>query len=300
MKLEIKDLSKNYSDVKVLKGLNFEVNSGSAMGFLGRNGAGKTTFIRCLMNVFKPTSGEIFLDSKPFVKNDYKIGYLPEERGMYSKEKILNQLIYFGQLKKMAYTDAKKSALHWLEKFNLEAYAKKELSVLSKGNQQKVQIIQAIIDDPDILILDEPFSGLDPVNSIILKDMIKEKISQDKIVIFSSHQMSYVEEFCDDIAILNNGKIELSGNLDDIKLNMSKNRYEISAADNSVLEKYLNDQSFSFIEKNNLFIVDMNACPGKKILHELVSENIDIRHFKIYKPTLDQIFIEKAGNNENI
>ncbi len=300
MKLEAVEIRKSYSDLEVLKGISFAINSGSAMGFLGRNGAGKTTFIRCLMDVFKPTSGHFTIDSKPFNKKEFKIGYLPEERGMYSKEKIVDQLIYFGKLKGMNGSDAKSGAMKWLEKLELSKYAKKNLSVLSKGNQQKVQIIQAIIDDPDILILDEPFSGLDPVNSLILKDIINDKIRENKIVIFSSHQMGHVEEFCDDIAIIDKGIIVENGNLEKIKSTMSNNRYYIDSIDKIKMKSFLENNGYSFTSKKDGFIVDLTNKDKSELLLNALNNKLDIRNFSMYKPSLDEIFIEKVGKNENI
>ncbi len=300
MKLEAIEIHKSYSDLEVLKGISFSINSGSAMGFLGRNGAGKTTFIRCLMDVFKPTSGVFKIDGKEFNKDDYKIGYLPEERGMYSKEQILGQLTYFGKLKGMQAQDAKKQAMKWLERLELDSYAKKNLSILSKGNQQKVQLIQTLINDPDILILDEPFSGLDPVNSKVLKEIIVEKIKSDKIVIFSSHQMSYVEEFCDDISIINNGVIVETGNLDNIKYKMSNNRYRLLSQSNENLQKFLDENEYSYFTKKNGFVVDLNNRDKSKLLLGAVNNGVDIEEFSMYKPTLDEIFIERVGKNENI
>ncbi len=300
MKLEAIGIHKSYSDLEVLKGISFSINSGNAMGFLGRNGAGKTTFIRCLMDVFKPTSGTFKIDGKEFNKDDYKIGYLPEERGMYSKEQILGQLIYFGRLKGMHGQDAKKEAMKWLERLELDSYAKKNLSILSKGNQQKVQLIQTLINDPDILILDEPFSGLDPVNSKVLKEIIVEKIESNKIVIFSSHQMSYVEEFCDDISIINKGVIVETGNLDNLKHKMSNNRYRVLSHNKENLKSFLESEEYNYKTKKDGFIVDLNGKDKNKLLLGAVNNGIDIEEFSMYKPTLDEIFIERVGKNENI
>ena len=227
MRLELKNINKSFNKKQILHDVSFAIESGKAMGFLGRNGAGKTTTIRTLMNVFKPDSGEFLLDGMPFDRRKYKIGYLPEERGMYQKINIIDQLVYFGELKGLKSKDARKSALELLEKVELSEYANKNLETLSKGNQQKVQILQAIINDPDIVVFDEPFSGLDPVNSRILKDIISEFIKKDRIVIFSSHQMSYVEEFCDDVTFIKNGKVILSDNLEKIKEVKGKGKYII-------------------------------------------------------------------------
>lgn len=180
---------------------------------LGRNGAGKTTTIRILMNVFPANSGEILIDGKAIVIDKTGIGYLPEERGLYPKKKIIDQLTYFAQLKGMGYKNAVGAIDYWLERLGMMEYRNKRLDTLSKGNQQKIQLITALAHNPDIVILDEPFSGLDPVNAMLLKDVVKEEIVKGKIVLFSSHQMNYIEEFCDSIAILNDGKVAISGDL---------------------------------------------------------------------------------------
>src|SRR5690554_4669285 len=217
MKLEIKNIHKSFSGQKILKDISFQVESGKAMGFLGRNGAGKTTTLRALMGVFKQDSGEFLMDGKIFDPNDYKVGYLPEERGMYPKEEIGHQLRYFGMLRGGEKKEIEANIDYWLGRVNLLEYKKKKLETLSKGNQQKIQIVEALVNNPDIVILDEPFSGLDPVNSMVLKDIILELIKKKKLVIFSSHQMSYVEEFCDEITLINKGEIVLHGSLQKIK-----------------------------------------------------------------------------------
>ena len=302
MKLEIKNVNKSFSGKHVLHDVTFTVESGKAMGFLGRNGAGKTTTIKSLMGVFKQDSGEFIVDGKPFSRKDYKVGYLPEERGMYSKISIIDQLTYFGELKGMNKKEAKKSAHDWIVKLELGDYENKTLDTLSKGNQQKIQIAQAIIDDPDILILDEPFSGLDPVNAQVLKDIIRDFINRDKLVIFSSHQMGYVEEFCDDIAIIKNGEIILTGDLREIKKNLRKNRFRLIASNLTVeetKEKLKSIEKITFYEnKEALIIKSKEEMSENQLLLELIKLNISIEHFSIYEPSLEEIFIKLEENNE--
>ncbi len=229
MKLKVKGIKKSFGDKEILHGISFEVESGRALGLLGRNGAGKTTTIRVLMDVFRPNGGEILADGKPFVPKEHKIGYLPEERGLYPQKKVLDQMVYLANLRGMGTKEAKESGKWWLDRLEIREYADRKLETLSKGNQQKVQLAQTLICNPDIIILDEPFSGLDPVNSQILKDVVREQIAQGKLVIFSSHQMGYVEEFCEDIAIINHGNIVLEGSLKKIKHEMGMNRLTLSA-----------------------------------------------------------------------
>lgn len=296
MILEVKGINKSFSGKQILHDVNFRVESGKAMGFLGRNGAGKTTTIRALMNVFEPDSGEFLLDGKLFKPNEYKIGYLPEERGMYSKVSIIDQLTYFGELKQMSRGAAKKSAYKWLEYLGLEEYAKKNLDTLSKGNQQKIQITQAVLNDPDILILDEPFSGLDPVNAGVLKDMIREFISKNRLVIFSSHQMGYVEEFCDDITFIQNGNIILTGDLKETKRNLGKNKLRLRALDMSLeeLETKLSDFKEIKISKDrhSLIVECQEDMTPNGLLSQVIEGNIPIELFSYYEPSLEDIFIQ--------
>ena len=219
MKLELTNIEKSFGEKEVLKGISFFAVSGEAFGLLGRNGAGKTTTIRILMDVFPAEKGNVLIDGAPINYNEIKIGYLPEERGLYPKKKIIDQLVYFAALHGMKSKEAVKAADYWLERLDMTQYRNKRLDTLSKGNQQKIQLITALAHNPEIVILDEPFSGLDPVNAMLLKDVVKEEIAKGKIVLFSSHQMSYIEEFCSNIAIINQGEIVLKGNLHDIKHN---------------------------------------------------------------------------------
>ncbi|MBC5627057.1 ATP-binding cassette domain-containing protein [Clostridium sp. NSJ-49] len=303
MKLEVKELRKTFEDNEVLHGISFSVESGKALGLLGRNGAGKTTTIRILMDVFKANSGEILMDGRNFNPKDFQIGYLPEERGLYPKKKVMEQIVYLATLRGMTKKEAKESALKWLNRLGVSEYENRKLETLSKGNQQKVQLAQTLVCNPDIVILDEPFSGLDPVNSQILKDVVNELIAENKLVIFSSHQMSYVEEFCDEIAIINKGEIVLSGNLKNIKKDFGKNRLILSA-NNMSLEELSNFAAENFAdivkvyETKKSFIV-LELCDGKSkndLLEKILTTDIDIEKFAEYEPTLTDIFVLKAGD----
>ena len=224
MKLELKNIEKSFGEKKVLKGISLVAEGGKAFGLLGRNGAGKTTSIRIMMNVFPANSGEVLFDGKPINYEKVQFGYLPEERGLYPKKKIIDQLVYFAELKGMKKKDAVAAVDYWLERLGMTEYRNKRLDTLSKGNQQKIQLITALAHDPEIVILDEPFSGLAPVNALLLKDVVNETIAKGKIVLFSSHQMNYIEEFCDSIAIINGGEVVLKGDLHEIKRNYPRNR----------------------------------------------------------------------------
>lgn len=304
MKLEVKDLRKSFGEKEILHGISFSVENGKALGLLGRNGAGKTTTIRIIMDVFKANSGTVLLDGKPFKPMENQIGYLPEERGMYPKKKVVEQMVYFAGLRGMSASAAKRSALKWLERLEISEYAERKLETLSKGNQQKVQLAQTLVCDPEIVILDEPFSGLDPVNSQILKDVVTELIADNKIVIFSSHQMAYVEEFCEDIAIINHGDIVLDGNLKTIKKEFGKNRLVI-AADNysldelrTILERDYADFVHVDGEKKKFLVLALaEGAEKKKLMARLAESDIDILYFGNYEPTLNDIFVAKAGDN---
>ena len=303
LKLEVKELYKSFEEKEVLHGVSFEVESGRALGLLGRNGAGKTTTIRILMDVFHANKGEVLLDGKPFDRKKTSIGYLPEERGLYPKRTVTEQMIFLASLRGMNPAEAKRNTEKWLKRLEVEEYAKRKLETLSKGNQQKVQLAATLVCDPDIVFLDEPFSGLDPVNSQILKDVVNELIADKKIVIFSSHQMSYVEEFCDNIAIINKGDVVLAGNLKEIKKDYGKNRLILSAENydlDTLSKKVAADFSgrISVTERKRDFLVLelLGDATKKQILQELGSSDIDIEQFGRYEPSLNDIFVSKVGD----
>ncbi len=302
MKLQVKDIHKSFGEKEILHGISFEVGSGKALGLLGRNGAGKTTTIRILMDVFHANSGEILLDGKPFAQAGALIGYLPEERGLYPKRTVTEQIVFLAKLRGMNTNAAKESTKKWLDRLEISEYANRKLETLSKGNQQKVQLASTLVHEPDIVILDEPFSGLDPVNSQILKDVVNELIAENRIVIFSSHQMSYVEEFCDNIAIINQGKIVLAGDLKEIRKEYGKNRMTLSAnnMDLDTLASYIT-QHFSDVatvsERKKAFLV-LELAKGKNnqdLLKKLGETQIEVERYGIYEPSLNDIFVEKVG-----
>ena len=305
MKLEVKNITKSFGEDNVLKGISFSVESGKALGLLGRNGAGKTTTIRILMDVFHADSGEITLDDKPFEPRKVQIGYLPEERGLYPKRKVLEQMIYLAMLRGVSRKTASANAKRWLERLEVSQYQDRLLETLSKGNQQKVQLASTLVCDPEIVILDEPFSGLDPVNSQILQEVVQELIRDGKIVIFSSHQMSYVEEFCEDIVIINHGEVVLSGHLDTIKRDFGKDQLVLSALDLSPeeftdqLQSRLSDIVQITGQTKEDVIVRLNEGVSRRDLLVKLSqmEDISMEHFETYKPSLNDIFVARAGES---
>lgn len=297
MELKLIDINKNFSGKHILKDVSFVARSGKPLGFLGRNGAGKTTTIRILMQVFNPDSGQVLLDGEEFDRSKYKIGYMPEERGLYPNVSVGEQLYYLGKLKGMETSELNQAIEYWLGRFELLDYKGKNLETLSKGNQQKIQIIQSVINDPDILILDEPFSGLDPVNAQSLSQVIIDFVEKDRIVIFSSHQMSSVEEFCDDIVLINNGEIILNGSLNKVKAELGHGRKRLIIKDMSqeeLKEKLLVQGDFHIEADRTSLIVDFNM-PNAEVLSVLAAIGGEIELFSDYKPSLNDIFIAKVG-----
>jgi len=294
MVLELKNIEKSFGEKKVLTGVSLKAEGGKAFGLLGRNGAGKTTSIRILMNVFPANSGEVLIDGQPIDYNKIGIGYLPEERGLYPKKIIIDQLTYFAELKGMSHKAAVQSIDYWLKRLGMTEYRNKKLETLSKGNQQKIQLITALAHNPDIIILDEPFSGLDPVNAMLLKDVVKEQIAKGKIVLFSSHQMSYIEEFCDSIAILNNGVVALHGDLHDIKRDYPRDRLVVrTESPDAIIADF--GSTCTVLENGNLMIRLADPAEKRATMTRLV-ETYDIDEVKVFEPSLNDIFVEYAGD----
>ncbi len=293
MLLELKNIEKSFGDKQVLKGVSFAAKSGKAFGLLGRNGAGKTTSIRILMNVFPADHGEILIDGKPIDYDRVGFGYLPEERGLYPKKRIIDQLVYFAELKGLNHRTAIKSVDYWLERLGMNEYRDKRLDTLSKGNQQKIQLVTALAHNPQIVILDEPFSGLDPVNAMLLKDVVKEQISQGKIVLFSSHQMSYIEEFCDSIAIINAGKVVLNGDLREIKRNYVRDRLIVNTVNPDRIK--LDFGNACTVTEQGSLMIRLASPDDKQTTMKRLVESYDIDEVRVFEPTLNDIFVEYAG-----
>lgn len=296
MKIHIKNLTKSFGDHTVLKDLSFSAKSGQALGLLGRNGAGKTTTIRIIMDVLKADQGEIIIEGKPSHGGDIKFGYLPEERGLYPKKKIKSQLLYLAELNGMSRKDALASIKALLTKLDMLQHLDVKLGTLSKGNQQKIQLVSVLMTKPDIVILDEPFSGLDPVNAISLKTIIKELIAEGKIVIFSSHQMVEIEEFCNDIAIINHGQIVLSGDLKTIKASYPKEYLHIKGKNLPALAELIKSQHHIRYKELNIqeetFKIHLSNTEEKQDILKLITDNnIEVEAFYVPEPSLNEIFI---------
>ena len=295
MGLVLKEVSKNFVGKKAVENISFEMNEPGVYGLLGTNGAGKTTTIRMILGIIKKDSGEITWNGKTVERKHVNFGYLPEERGVYPKTKIYDQLMYFAELKGMTKKEADEEIRKWAKVLKVEEYLDVIAEKLSKGNQQKIQFMTAVIHKPELIVLDEPFSGLDPVNTEILKNVILDLVKQGSYIIMSSHQMASIEEFCTDILILNRGKTVLKGNLKEIKESYPANKIEINV--NRPIERQIKEFGLEVeIEKNNEYIVKIQSEEiAHKLLKSIVDEGIEVYKFEIKKPSLHDIFIEKVG-----
>ena len=295
MGLILENVSKTFVSKKAVDGISFSLNRPQVFGLLGTNGAGKTTTIRMLLGIIKKDSGEITWNGKKVDRKSVNFGYLPEERGVYPKVKIYDQLMYFAELKGMNKQEANNAIQNWAKKLKVEEYMEMPAEKLSKGNQQKIQFMTAIIHNPELVVLDEPFSGLDPVNTELLNNIIIDLVKRGKYVIMSAHQMATIEEFCTDILILNKGKTVLQGNLREIKEEYPANRLQIEV--NEKINKYVEKFGLEIEnEKNNDYTIKINnEKKAHELLQELVKNGIIINKFEIKKPTLNDIFIEKVG-----
>ncbi len=295
MVLKVESLVKNYGDKMVVDHLSFAIEKPGVFGLLGTNGAGKTTTIRMMLGMLKRDGGSVTWNGEPFNTKTVATGYLAEERGIYSKFTVIDQLIYFGELKGMSRKDAIKSIDYWLERLEATEYKNKRAEQLSKGNQQKIQFIAALISNPDVLILDEPLSGLDPVNTDLFKEVIKEEITKGKYIIMSSHQMTTIEEFCENLLILNKGKTVLSGNLNEIKRSYGRNHLILKCEGD--VEDLIKASNMKVIDDNldyKELLVEQEE-DAKKLLKEILARDITVIRFELREPTLHEIFIEKVG-----
>lgn len=312
MQLAFKGIDKSFGSKKVLSDLNLQAQSGRAFGLLGRNGAGKTTSIRILMDVFKPDRGEILLDGAPLHTQGLSLGYLPEEKGLYPKQKILRQLRFLGRLRGLDEKEAKRSALRWLDRLGMSAHAEDKLDTLSKGNQQKIQLAAALLTDPQIVILDEPFSGLDPVNALLLREVVQELVMEGRLVFFSSHQMSYVAEFCEDLAILHQGELVLQGSMqalrdaapkDQLALRLSSHGQLLApeAAYQALRQAYNRHQierdlRSLHVTETELW-VHLGAEEDREVfLQNLLSLGLVPEHFALRQPSLEDIFVAHTAD----
>ena len=300
MGLVLENVSKSFGEKKAVDKISFSLDKPGIFGLLGTNGAGKTTTIRMILGIMKKDEGKITWNGKEVNRDTVNCGYLPEERGIYPKVKIVDQLVYFANLKGISKEEALKTIDYWAKKLKIEEYMDKTPDKLSKGNQQKVQFMTAIVHDPELVVLDEPFSGLDPVNTEILRDIIIELKNKRKYIIMSAHQMATIEEFCEDIIILDKGETVLQGNLSEIRNSYPANRLEIDLYDSSkidLLKELVRDSGLKVEEAfNTKFFIELSDEKQAQILLNKIIENkIELEKFIVMKPTLNDIFIEKVG-----
>lgn len=297
--LEVEHLSKQFSKVKAVDDISFTIPEGAVFGLLGRNGAGKTTTIRMMMNIYPPDSGTIRFRGK-YVDQHFRnqVGYLPEERGLYKKMRVIDTLLFFAELKGNVDKAVKNRAFEYLEKFDLIDRKMSKIEDLSKGNQQKIQFIATILHDPDFLVLDEPFSGLDPINTNILKDIILDLKQKGKVIIFSTHLMDFAEKMCDNIAIIDHGQLKVSGHLSDIKKEYSKcNISLVYDGDISFLNK------INFVENiedfgNHTGIKVKSEANIQDVLRELINHNVTVKKFDANDISVHEIFVSLCGTDD--
>lgn len=297
--LKVENLTKTFGDLRAVDNVSFEVPEGSIFGLIGRNGAGKTTTIRMMMNIYMPDGGDVILRGTK-VGQDFKnqVGYLPEERGLYKKMKVLETLMFFAEVKGKSGKKLEKKALEYLKRFDLLDRKLAKVEDLSKGNQQKIQFIATILHDPEFIILDEPFTGLDPINTNLLKEIIMEKKQEGKVIIFSTHLMDFAEKMCDHVAMIDHGKIIMTGSLKDVKSKFTQKNVSLN---------YEGDLSFlkgnPIIEKisdfgNTTGIRVKEPSQTQQLLRLLVDNNVTIKKFDANEISLHEIFVELAGTEE--
>ncbi len=297
--LEVKNLCKTFGTIKAVDNVSFNVPEGSVFGLIGRNGAGKTTTLRMMMNIYTPDSGEILLHGK-HIDDEFKkkVGYLPEERGLYKKMTVMDTLLFFADVKGKTGNEIKKSATEFLEKFDLADRKTTKIQDLSKGNQQKIQFIATVLHDPDFLVLDEPFSGLDPINTDLLRQIIIDLRNRGKVIIFSTHLMDFAEKMCDYITMIDQGKIILDGKLSELKTKYAKKNVSLNySGDISFLQ---NNPMIESIDDfgNTTGIRLKDASNIQELLKLLIEKNVTIKKFDANDISLHEIFVLLAGKND--
>lgn len=295
MGLHIANVSKSFSGKRVVKNLSFNMDQPGVFGLLGTNGAGKTTTIRMILGILQQDTGTIDWDQKAVRRENVRFGYLPEERGIYPKVKVSDQLHYFARLRGIGHKEAQDSMEYWLDRLKATEYTHVAAERLSKGNQQKIQLISSIIHDPELLILDEPFSGLDPINTDLFKSVINELLEKGKFIIMSSHQMAAVEEYCREILILDQGETVLSGNLKEIKHGYGRTNLLIDC-EGDLTQLARAEGIYDITSAASGFELKISAdAQAVKLLDRLIKSGLRLNKYEIREPSLHEIFVELAG-----
>ena len=290
--LKLVNISKQYDGVRAVDQVSFAVQRGDIYGFLGPNGAGKTTTIRMIMGIIQPDSGSIEIsDNNMDNLGGQIVGYLPEDRGLYQKQKLGEIIVYFGLLRGLEKTKAKAKAAEWLERFGLGDQQKRKVEELSKGNQQKVQFILSLVHDPTLLILDEPFTGLDPLNQLLLKEIIQEKRKAGTTILFSTHQMEQVERLCNNICLINQGRIIVEGALESIRAAHQSNAVEVAFT--GELNKEIAQVYFNEVAITESKIAGILKDDSSSFLR-WINDQVSVKSFQVKTPSLEQIFIEEV------
>lgn len=297
MSLKVQNLSKSFSGHVAVKDLSFELTKPGVFAFLGTNGAGKSTSIRMILNMLKKDSGTVLWNGKELNVLEENIGYLSEERGLYPKYNVIEQMYYFSSLKGLKKSEAKKSIDYLFDRLKINEYRKKNAEQLSKGNQQKVQLAAALIGNPELLILDEPLSGLDPVNSDLFKDIIREQRDSGKYIIMSSHQMHTIEEFCEDLVLLHKGDVVLQGNLNEIK--KSYGRVNLSVKADSEFLDIAENCGLTVVQHtpNGTDFKVKDEAQAQELLRKMLEKDINVVTFDLREPSLHELFVEKCGGD---
>ena len=291
--IEIQSLKKYFATQKAVDDISFDIEKGSIFGLLGPNGAGKTTLIRMITGIFHPDSGNILFDGRKFdpINDSVNIGYMPEERGLYKKMKIGEQAVYLAQLKGMSKVDAMRNIKQWFERLEMESWWNKKVEDLSKGMSQKLQFVVTVLHEPKLIILDEPFSGLDPVNANLIKEEIFSLAKKGSTIIFSTHRMEQVEEICDHIVLVNKGQKILDGTVAKIKQDFKENIYQIGG---HVLPEQLSNSIFEVVKytPEKLLLKLQDGTTTNELLKHFINQNISIQSFNEVLPSLNDIFIK--------
>lgn len=297
--IEIKDVSKQFGNHKAVENITFDIQKGSIFGMLGPNGAGKTTLIRMITGITAPDSGSVWIHGHEtnLVNNANMIGYMPEERGLYKKMKVEEQAIYLGQLKGLSYSDSKSKVNHWFEKLDMSSWKNKKVEELSKGMHQKLQFVCTVLHQPSIIILDEPFSGLDPMNAEVIKQEIFELAQNGATIIFSTHRMEQVEEICNHIVLINKGKLLLNSTVDEARSTYKTNKYQVILQPSDIQIRE-NNNIFELIErKNNKITIKLiDFVKKSQFFNEMESQGLNVSNFAEDIPNLNTIFIQLVQN----